>query len=287
MMARGRAYLELTKPRLTALATASTAVGFWMAPASLAPAWRVIPTLIGASLLGGGASALNQWMERRQDALMARTCARPLPSGRLAPRHALVFGAAMSLIGVGLLIVWVNPLSGFLAVATLISYLAFYTPLKRITPLCTLVGAIPGALPPMIGWAAARGAVDFEAWVLGGIVFVWQLPHFLALAWLYRDDYARAGFRMLSVIEPDGWSVARQIVLYATALVPISLLPTFVGLTGSIYFLGTLMSGVWFAWLSVRAARARTAAIASRLFLASVGYLPLVWLLMVADKAPL
>jgi protoheme IX farnesyltransferase len=180
----------------------------------------------------------------------------------------------------------VNALTSVLACITLVSYVGLYTPLKRKTALCTLVGAIPGAMPPLIGWAGACGKLDLEAWVLFAILFLWQLPHFLALAWVYRDDYARAGFQMLPVVDPSGLSTARQMVLYGLALLPTSLLPTLLGVTGPFYFIGAAVVGVWFFGTAVSAARHRSCALANRLFLASVGYLPVVLSLMVIDKTP-
>ena len=283
-----RDYLALTKPRLTALALLATFVGFLMG--SLRPwshLWVLIPTLLGAALVGAGANALNQWAERDTDALMRRTRCRPLPAGRLSPAHALRLAVVMAGLGLVVLFGLVNSLAGWLGAATLISYNGLYTPLKRKTSLCTLVGAIPGALPPLIGWAAARGTLGLEAWVLYAIMFLWQLPHFLALAWLYRDDYARAGFPMLSVVDPEGFTTGRQIVLYGLALLPTSLLPTLLGLTGSWYFIGAGVIGFWFVATAVAAACARSSALANRLFVASVGYLPVLLCLMVIDKGGL
>ena len=281
------ACLELTKPRLTMLAVLTTVVGFVMGATQPFQGWMLAATAVGAALVGGGANALNQWLERDADALMRRTQCRPLPTGRLRPSQALLFGLTLSLAGVLLLHRCVNALAAQLALLTLISYVGMYTPLKRKTALCTLVGAVPGALPPMIGWAAARGTIEGEAWVLFALLFVWQLPHFLALAWAHRDDYARAGFQMLPVVEPDGASTARQMVLYSAALLPISLLPTMVNLAGPWYFLGAVVAGLWFSWVAIAAARHLSETLTQRLFLASVQYLPLVLLLMVLDKARL
>jgi len=280
-------YLALTKPRLTALALLTTAAGFLMGTVRSPELGLLIQTLVGAALVGGGANALNQWAERDVDALMRRTKSRPLPSRRLQPIEALVFGLVASGCGLVVLALWVNRLTALLALVTLVSYVGIYTPLKRKTALCTLAGAIPGAMPPLIGFSGARGTLSLEAWVLLAIVFLWQLPHFLAIAWIYRDDYARAGFQMLPVLDPNGASVARQMVLYGLALLPTSLLPTILGVAGPLYFAGALGAGLWFLLTTLLAARWRSPAVANRLFLTSVGYLPAVLVLMVMDKTPL
>ncbi len=287
ILTRLASYLELTKPRLTALALLSVGAGFWLGSSGTLSLARFLHTLLGAALIGGGGNALNQWAERDVDALMRRTQSRPLPTGRVTPHDALWFGLMSALLGVLWLGWWVNPLCALLGLLTLVIYVGIYTPLKRRTALCTLVGAIPGALPPLIGWAGSRGALGLEAWMLFAILFLWQLPHFLAIVWMYREEYARAGFRMLPVVDPDGASTARQMVLYGLALLPTSLLPTIQGLTGPIYFVGTMTVGLWFVGTAVWAARWRSCAVAHRLFLASVGYLPVVLLLMVLDKAVL
>ncbi|MBI2884704.1 MAG: protoheme IX farnesyltransferase [Candidatus Omnitrophica bacterium] len=286
MSARGivRAYLGLTKPRLTALALVTAGVGYALAARPVFDWGRLAAMLTGAALAGGGASALNQWWERDADALMARTKSRPLPSGRLAPSSALVFGLVTSVLGCAWLWFAVNHLTAGLAVLTVVSYVLVYTPMKRQTSLCTLAGAIPGALPPLIGWAAAHGTLPLAAWLVGAIVFLWQLPHFLAIAWVYREEYARAGFRMLPVVEPDGLSTARQMVLYAAALMVTSLLPSVYGLAGLWYFLGALVAGIWLCAVTISAARTRSPAVATRLFLTSVGYLPILLALLVADR---
>jgi protoheme IX farnesyltransferase len=215
---------------------------------------------------------------------MQRTKRRPLPSGRLTPKSALAFGVATSLAGLLILSCGVNRLAGVLAVITLVSYLFLYTPMKRRTALCTLVGAIPGAIPPLIGWVAVRGRLELPAWILFSILFLWQLPHFLAIAWTYREDYARAGFRMLPVLDPDGGSTGRQIALYCLALVPVSLLPTVLGFTGWLYFLAALVSGVAFFSVGLITARVRSGAAAHRLFFASLLYLPCLLGTMTLDR---
>ena len=283
-VSRASAYLELTKPRLTLLVLVTTAAGAYLAASGAVDPWLVARTLLGTWLVASGASALNQVAERDADARMQRTQARPLPSGRLQALEALRFGVALSVAGLLLLAVSVNLLASLLAAATLGLYLFLYTPLKRRTALCTLIGAVPGAIPPMIGWAAVRGALGVEGWVLFAVLFLWQLPHFLAIAWLYREDYARAGFPMLPVIDPDGGSTARQAVLYAAALVPVSLMPTLLGLAGSLYFVGALLLGAAFLAVGSGMLSVRSNERASRLFLASIAYLPLLLTLMVCDK---
>ena len=279
-------YLALTKPRLSALVLLTTAAGFWLGMRAPEQLGVLGPLILGTALVAGGANALNQWMERDLDALMHRTKHRPLPSGRLSPPAAFRFGVGCSLMGVVLLGTFVNPLSALLALLSWVSYVLLYTPLKRRTPLCTLIGAIPGALPPMIGWAGARGALDIEAWALCTILFVWQLPHFLALAVLYREDYARAGFRLLPLLEPDSVMTARQMVSYGLALLPASLFPAFLGLTGAGYMYGALILGVLFLGMALRAAWLRSAQSARHLFHASLVYLPLVLVLLAWNKSP-
>jgi protoheme IX farnesyltransferase len=242
-------------------------------------------TVIGTALVASGASAFNQILERDADALMRRTRMRPLPDGRLAAAEAFAFATLLSVAGLIVLAAGVNRLAAAVALATLASYAAIYTPLKRHTSFATVIGAIPGALPPVIGWAAAENSLSQGAWVLFAIVFLWQLPHFLAIAWMYRDDYARAGFPMLPVIEPDGRSTSRQAVVYTAALVPVALAPTLVGMSGATYFAGALVLTVLFLLMSLRFAWTRAAQDARRLFFSSIVYLPILWVLMIADRA--
>jgi protoheme IX farnesyltransferase len=224
-------------------------------------------------------------LERDSDALMRRTRLRPLPDGRLGARDALLFASMLSAGGLLILAAAVNVLSAAVALATLASYAVVYTPLKRRTSFATVIGAIPGALPPVIGWTAARGDLSQGAWVLFGIVFLWQLPHFLAIAWIYRDDYARAGIPMLPVIEPDGRSTARQTVVYSAALLPVALAPTLVGMSGLVYFGGAFVLTAAFLGAAIAFAVSRAVPDARRLFFASIIYLPLLWILMIADKS--
>jgi len=278
------AYLELTKPRLTALAVITALIGFLLASTGWPDLSKCLSVLLGTALLGGGAGALNQVLEHQADARMTRTRRRPIPSGRLDPESALRFGVVICAAGLILLTVGANPLAGALASATLGIYLFLYTPLKSRTALCTLIGAIPGALPPLIGWAAARGSLGIEAWMLFAILFLWQLPHFLALAWEFREDYERAGFKMLPVLDPEGGLTFRQIALYCVALVPVSLLPAILGSAGPLYFFGALAGSLAFLGIGLGAAQRRSPKAARRLFLASVLYLPFLFVTMTLDK---
>ena len=282
---RLRDYLELTKPRLSALVLLTTATGGWLGARSHHELGLLWVALAGTALCAGGANALNQWMEREQDARMQRTQDRPVPAGRLRAEEAWRVGAGLAVSGLCVLAA-VNGLTALLAAVCLGSYLLVYTPLKRATPLCTLVGAVPGAIPPMMGWTAMRNALGPEAWVLFGLLFVWQLPHFLALATLYREDYARAGFNMLPLAEPQGLATARHIALYGLVLVPMSLTPTLVRLAGETYFYGALLLSLGFLAACVRAALRRNASASRQLFLASVLYLPGLLALLAVDKWP-
>lgn len=282
--ARSRDFIALAKPRLNLLVVASTLPGYVMGDGEPIGLVRVLGVLLGTGLVAGGASAFNQVMERDLDALMRRTRTRPLPGQRLQPLEGLLFGSAITLAGLLLIVASSNLLAAGVALATLLSYVAIYTPLKRRTSFGTVIGAIPGALPPIIGWAAIANDLPIKAWVLFGIMFLWQLPHFLAIAWMYRDDYARAGFPMLPVIEPDGRSTGRQAVVYAAALLPLSLAPTLMHMTGDAYFAGAMVLGIAFLWLTARFARTREVKDARKVFFASILYLPVLWILMIADK---
>ncbi|PYR17800.1 MAG: protoheme IX farnesyltransferase [Acidobacteria bacterium] len=240
--------------------------------------------MASSSLAAGGAAVLNQLYERETDALMRRTRLRPLPDGRVAPADARIFGIALSLAGLLLLAARANWLAAGLALATILVYLIVYTPMKRRTPLSTLVGAVPGALPVLIGWTASHGSVALGGATLFTIVFLWQIPHFMAIAWLYRDDYGKAGFPMLSVIDPQGRRAGRQAVRYAAALVPVSLAPTFAGISGTVYFVSALVLGLALLVLAVRFAATRNDRAARALFLGSITYLPLLWIVMIAGR---
>jgi protoheme IX farnesyltransferase len=276
-------YLALAKPRLNLLVVVTSAAGYYLGapgPVALGP---MAAAAVGTALVACGAAALNQLAERDTDALMERTRTRPLPGRRIAPEEARVFGLALSAVGVALLAIEANALSALLAVATLVVYLWVYTPMKRRSPAATLVGAVPGALPPLIGWVAARNAATLGGWTLFAIVFLWQVPHFMAIAWMYRDDYARAGFPLLSVIEPDGHRLGRQAVMYTSALVPVTLLPTAIGVAGWIYFAVALVLGAALLAIAARFAVSRTDRAARQLFYASITYLPLLWAAMILD----
>lgn len=288
VMANGRSraadYVTLAKPRLNLLVVASTLAGFAMGRGEMSNAPLVLAMVGGTALVAGGASAFNQVIERRTDALMRRTRLRPMADNRMPARDALIFAAVLSAAGLLMLARLVNPLSAAVALATLVSYAAIYTPLKLRSSFATVIGAVPGALPPVIGWAAATDTLSREAWILFGILFLWQLPHFLAIAWMYKDDYARAGFPMLPVIEPDGRSTARQSVLYAAALLPLSLAPTLVGMTTTTYFVAAFVLTLAFVGLTLRFAQTRAVADARRVFFGSILYLPLLWMLMIAGR---
>jgi protoheme IX farnesyltransferase len=280
-------YIALTKPRITWLILMSTGVGYFF---GLQREWSglndwtlLIHTIIGTALIASGTAALNQWYEREADALMRRTAQRPLPAGKLSARRALWFGIALAVAGFMELAIWVNPLTGLLGALTLAAYLFVYTPMKQRSHLSTVIGALPGAMPPLMGYAASYGSLNADAWALFAILFIWQFPHFLAIAWMYRDDYARAGIRMLPVVEPDGRSTSRQIVLYASTLIPVSLFPALLGMSGKVYTFGALILGGWFLYTGIRVAFDRTNVRARQVLLASVIYLPMIYGLMVLD----
>jgi protoheme IX farnesyltransferase len=279
-------YWTLTKPEVNFLVLVSALVGFYLASPGPVKGWLLFHTLMGTLLVAGGTGTLNQYLERRTDALMRRTANRPLPAGRLAPATAFWFGIVLSILGGAELWIAANPLTSALALATLATYLVFYTPLKRRTPLCTLVGAFPGAMPPLIGWAAVRNGLSGQAWVLYAILFLWQFPHLLAIAWMYREDYARAGLQMLPQGNPAARdrATARQILGCTLALLPVSLIPAFTGNAGVVYLLGAGMLGVGFLYYGARLAVRRTNALAKQLLMASIVYLPLVFTLLMFDR---
>ncbi|WP_309399422.1 heme o synthase [Cerasicoccus maritimus] len=282
-----REYWELTKPRLSLLSVITALVGY-MAADPQRSAGIFLSLLVGTSLSAGAAGALNQWLEREVDRRMARTQSRPLPSGAVSPQAALIFGLSLGIAGSTLVWLGANPLAGALTVATLISYLLVYTPLKRMTSWNTLIGAVPGALPPLIGWAAANGQIDPLGWILFGILFCWQIPHFMAIAWLYRDDYAQGGFVMSTVNDPSGQSAARQSILHSLLLLGISLLPVFLGYTSWFLFgAAALICGMYYCWTALGFWRVkgqdRTSA-SRKMFLASIAYLPLLLGALVLDR---
>ena len=280
---RGSDFLALTKPRLNFLVLLTTAAAYRLGVDATSSPLTLVHTLIGTALVAGGAAALNQVWERESDKLMRRTRMRPLPDARLEPSHATIFGWLLSIAGLADLAVFVNLLAAGVALATLASYIWLYTPLKFLTSLSTLAGALPGALPAMIGWSAATNTLSKEGWVLFGIVFMWQMPHFLAIAWMFRDDYAKAGMPLLPVIQPDGRSTGRQAVLYTAGLVPVTLMPTLIGLASPYYLAGAVVLGAILMVLALEFAITRTVDSARRLFLGSILYLPILWGLLVWD----
>jgi protoheme IX farnesyltransferase len=277
-------YLELTKPRVTLMVVITMAFGFYIGARGEMDWILLLHAVIGTALVAGGTSALNQYFEREIDAKMLRTKNRPLPAGRLQPHEAMVFSIAISVAGIAHLLLAVNLLTALLAALTLISYVFLYTPLKQKSSLSTVVGAIPGALPPLGGWTAARGELSLEGWVLFAILFLWQLPHFLAIAWIYREDYRRGGLPMLTVVDPDGNSAGRQIISNCLALLPVSLLPTILGMAGRLYFVGALALSLFFLGCGIAVMRYRTNADVRRLLRASLVYLPVLLALMALDK---
>jgi protoheme IX farnesyltransferase len=276
-------YISLTKPRLNFLVIASSAAGYYLGGSGAVDALAMIQAIAGVALVAAGAAVLNQVLESGTDALMRRTRLRPLPDHRVNANEARVFGLGLGLGGLTLLATRTTWLAAGLALATLAVYLMVYTPLKRRTPLATLVGAVPGALPPLIGWTASHGSIDAGGVALFAIVFLWQIPHFMAIAWMYRDDYASAGFPMLPVIEPEGRRAGRQALINAAALVPASVTPTLAGVSGIPYAGVALVLGAGLLWLAARFAATRSDEAARRLFFGSITYLPLLWVAMIAN----
>jgi protoheme IX farnesyltransferase len=277
-------YLALTKPRVVLMVLITTFVGYYLGATSGIDAWPLAHTLLGTALAAGGTLTLNQFMERHRDARMHRTRTRPLPDGRLAPVEALVFGIALATVGLAYLACFVGPLAAGLTATIGVTYLLLYTPLKPVTSLCSLVGAVPGALPPVVGWAAARGEVGFEAWLLFAIMFLWQVPHTLAIGTLYREDYARAGIRVLPVVDWSGRSTGMHSVTNCLALLPVALMPTLVGMAGRVYFVAALAASIAFLACAIALMRSGTARDARRLLLASLVYLPVLLAIMAFDK---
>jgi protoheme IX farnesyltransferase len=279
-----RDYLELTKPRITMLILVCAGVGYWFGCGDSFHWSTLAHALLGTALLASGTAALNQWYEVDSDAKMRRTRQRPLPAGRIKRTHGIAYGLLLSAAGFADLWVGTNLLAAALGLFTLLSYLLLYTPLKQRSTACTTVGAIPGAMPPLIGYAAAGHGIDAGALALFLILFIWQFPHFYAIAWMYREDYARGGVRMLPVIEPDGESTARRIVGASIMLIPISLAPGLIGMTGTFYTIAAIAAGYGMLFIGVRLQRERTSARARHVFLASVLYLPALLAIMVLDR---
>ncbi len=277
------AYVELTKPRIAFMLVLTSAAGFYLGNIGAFNWILFANAMIGIALLAFGVATLNQWIERRTDALMDRTAKRPLPSGKLTANEALIFGVLQTLVAEVYLFVLVNPLTAVLGVVVIVGYVFLYTPLKTKTSTSTAIGAIPGAMPPLMGWTSSANDITLGAWALFAVLFLWQFPHFLAIAVMYRDQYAKAGILMLPVVEPSGRMTARQIVLFTVMLVPVSLAPFFIGFAGVIFLAGASLLGIWFLFESIAAARAKTVERNRRLLLASVIYLPLYFILLSLD----
>ncbi len=278
------AFFELTRPGVTRSVVLTSAAGFYLGSSGRLDLLLLIHALVGTALLSGGAAVLNQFIEREADGKMNRTCRRPLPSGRVSENDAVIAGGLLIVGGSLYLAFLTNILAAFLGCFASVVYLFVYTPLKMKTPFCTTVGAIPGAIPPLIGWAAASGQLDGNAFLLFAIIFAWQFPHFLAISWVHKEDYKRAGFAMLSSMDPDGRRTGRRILIFTVILLGLSVVPVTSGLTGMIYLVGALVLGSVFLWFGFEAALARTKTAARHVLLASVAYLPLLLMLMVIDK---
>ncbi len=281
---RASDYIELTKPRLVLMILITTAAGFYLGSPTVVNWMQFLHTLIGAGLTAAGVLGLNQYLERDIDAKMPRTQNRPIPAGRMCPMKALFFGVFLTACGMLYLTVLVNAMSGFVISLIVVSYLFIYTPLKRKTSLCTLIGAVPGALPPVVGWVAAQGKLSGPAWVLFAILFLWQLPHSLAIAYVYREDYAKAGLKLLPVIHPDGASTRRQIVFNCVALMGIGLLPVFFNIAGGLYFIAALFIGGIFLLSGIYLHKSRSTKAARYVLYASLLYLPCLFIAMTIDK---
>jgi protoheme IX farnesyltransferase len=275
------AFVELTKPRIAFMLVLTSAAGFYLGSTGDFNFVLFINSIVGITLLAFGVATLNQFIERKTDALMQRTEKRPLVVGTVSAPEALVFGVLLCVVAEIYLAFLVNPLTAVLGLIVIIGYVLLYTPLKTRTSASTAIGAIPGAMPPLMGWTSAADQITVGAWILFAILFLWQFPHFLAIAWMYRDQYAKAGIKMLPVVEPAGKITARQIVIFTILLLPVSVMPYFFGVSGLIYLIGAGLLGVWFLWASVSAARAKSTEKARALLLVSVLYLPLLFALMV------
>jgi protoheme IX farnesyltransferase len=286
MSARERvgAFVELTKPRIAFMLVLTAGAGFYLGNRGTFDLLLFANAMIGIALLAFGVATLNQWLEKRTDALMDRTAGRPLPSGKISNLEALIFGSILCIGAEAYLLFLVNPLTALLGISVIVGYVLLYTPLKTRTTASTAIGAIPGAMPPLMGWTASANEITLGAWALFTFLFLWQFPHFLAIAWMYKDQYAKAGILMLPIVEPSGRITARQIVLFAIMMVPVSLAPFFLGFAGWIFLIAGVVLGIWFLVESIRTARAKTPEMARRLLLVSVLYLPVMFALMVLDK---
>lgn len=278
------AFVELTKPRIAFMLLLTAAAGFYLGNRGAFDLVLFANAMIGIVLLAFGVATLNQWLERRTDVLMDRTATRPLPTGKVTPTEALLFGTILCITSEIYLYFLVNPLTAWLGLSVIVGYVCLYTPLKTRTSASTAIGAIPGAMPPLMGWTASANEVSIGAWALFAFLFLWQFPHFFAIAWLYKEQYAKAGIVMLPVIDQSGRITARQIVLFSVMMVPISLAPFFLGFAGWIFLTAATILGIWFLVESVRTARAKTPEMARRLLLVSVLYLPIIFAILVLDK---
>ncbi len=275
------AYFELTKPRIAFMLILTSAAGFYLGSYQGFNLTLFINSTIGITILAFGVATLNQYIERETDKLMKRTATRPLPTQRITPNEALIFGIVQCAVAELYLFFLVNGLTAFLGLVVIVGYVLLYTPLKTRTTASTAIGALPGALPPLMGWTSAANNITIEAWTLFAILFLWQFPHFLAIATMYKDEYAKAGIKMLPAVEKDGKITARQIVMFTVLLIPVSLAPFFIGLSGIYYLVGASVLGIWFLWVSIETARAKTAEKSRKLLLVSVLYLPIIFALMV------
>ena len=281
--ARLAAFIELTKPRIAFMLVLTSAAGFYLGTSGPFEIVTFLNAMTGITLLAFGVATLNQFLERRTDILMDRTSRRPVPTGRVTANEALVFGVTQCIVSELYLFFLVNPLTAGLGLIVIVGYVFLYTPLKTVTSASTAIGAIPGAMPPLMGWTAASNDITLGAWALFAMLFLWQFPHFLAIAWMYRDEYAKAGIKMLPVVEPSGRLTARQIVLFSIMLVPVSLAPFFLQFAGPLFLIGAILLGVWFIFESVATARVKTVERARRLLMVTVLYLPLILVLAVID----
>lgn len=284
MRAKFAGYVELTKPRIAFLLVLTSAAAFYLAARGSFDVVLFANSMIAITLLAFGVAALNQYWERKLDLLMDRTAKRPLPSRVLGAQEALVFGILLCFAAEVYLYVAVNPLTAVLGLIVIVGYVLVYTPLKTRTSASTAIGALPGALPPLMGWTAAANEISLAAWALFAMQFLWQFPHFFAIAWIYKDDYAKAGILMLPVVDRDGKLTARQIVIFAIMLFPVSLAPFFLGISGFVFAIGASLLGIWFLWSSIKCARAKSKEQARKLLMVTVIYLPILFILMVADK---
>ncbi len=275
------AYVELTKPRIAFMLVLTSAAGFYLGSAQGFNFALFANSMIGIALLAFGVATLNQFIERKTDALMDRTARRPLPTNKISPNEALIFGVVQCAVAELYLFFLVNPLTAFLGLIVIVGYVLLYTPLKTRTSASTAIGAVPGAMPPLMGWTSAADGISLGAWTLFALLFLWQFPHFLAIASMYKEQYAKAGIKMLPTLEKDGRITARQIVMFAILTVAVSLSPFFIGMSGLYYLIGASLLGIWFLWTSIQAARFKTVEKSRKLLLVSVLYLPIIFALMV------